>query len=308
LARILLNNGRKIPREPSRDILRKSREMQKRRLRRLLIFWGVVFLSVAGALVALLHQPFVTVQNIVVKGNELTRTEDIEQAVEEAMSGSYGFVVPKRSIFFVPTGQIEQALYERFPRFDEVEVNRTGPTSLAVNVHERRADMLWCVDSALAATSTDPSDARDECYFLDPTGLVIARAPYFTPGIFFELYTEPLSEPLGKQPISQKDLDNLRHLAAVLPEALRSLPDSPYYPDHVQVKGGEYIVTVASRTIDRAAWQLRLSAEQSAVDIVANLRSVLSSEAFIADYAARGGAVDYMDLRFGKKVFYKFKE
>ncbi len=308
MARILLNKTRPAPREGNRDILRKSREIQRRRFRRLMIFWGIVFALVMGLLIFLIHQRFVLVQNIVVKNNELTATEDIEKTAYEIMNGSYGFIIPKRSIFFVPTTLIEKTLAERFPRFDEVAVSRSGPTSLTISVHERRADMVWCVETASQASSTASSSFKSDCYFLDPTGLVIAHAPYFTSGIFFEIYSEPLAEPLGKQPLDQASLGNIHELARILPEALRALPNSPYYPDSIHVKGDEYVVNVASRSVAYAPWELRLNSRQPAVDTMTNLRSVLSADAFKEDYAKYKGAIAYVDLRFGKKVFYKFRE
>ena len=62
-----------------------------------------------------------------------------------------------------------------FPRFAAVEVHSDSPTSIVVNVTERKPAYIWC--------TTDTN-----CFYVDVSGVAFAVSPIFSGNLFFEFH------------------------------------------------------------------------------------------------------------------------
>jgi len=131
-------------------------------------------------------------------------------------------------------------------------------------------------------------------------GFIFAKAPDFTGNIFFKYFGTPetdfsrtSSEPLG---LEYMPPDKFRSVTAFL-ESFEELELEPTsftrlsgVDFKVRFKDGSYIL---------------FGGEQSLASVLDNLQSVFESEVFLGRDDVK---LDYIDMRFGNKVYYKFIE
>lgn len=260
----------------------------RRRRRRALIACGALAFVVVGAfgLQYLSYLPRFTISSFDVRGTEHLSTRLVASAAEAALhDGSYRFL-SHANIVLYPKTAIEAALAERFPRIKSVQLSRARPlaTLVEVSIEERRPFATWC--SGAATTSA--------CYLLDETGLIFARAAYAstTEYVFYGGIPETASS---------TDLVGHSFIRAQLPalaNVLRSLGQAGFGPRGAEVVGEQDFVVPLAR-----GFVVKASFGQDGATLVKNLELVLSSDVL----EGQESGIEYIDLRFGNRVYYKLR-
>lgn len=278
-----------------RKVRRSGRVLGHRRtkMRRIKLTVAVLFAVVLVVITAwLLRLERLMVSDVVTHGNDIVSTEDIKKIALEDISGTYFLVVPKKSVFFYPALRIKQDILNTFPRIDNVETDITDNTKLRIDVTERKPFALWCGE-----TYVDTNEDLGNCYFIDEGSFIFATAPDFTGNVFFK-YFGPLAEtspdsiaPIGGTFMVTTEFQGLQLF-------LEGFKGFGYDP-----------VSLARR--DERDFELELAdgakiifgGDQSLNILLDNLQSVVDSEAFQASASKK---LEYIDLRFGNRVYYKF--
>ena len=262
------------------------------RIKMVLLFLVVVV--ILGVFWKLLRLPEVVVEDISISGNTITKTEELRTVIEEELSGTYFFFIPKNSEFFLPRHSIEKEIISRFPRIESAEASLQGGDALLLEVSERTPHALWCGDVYL-----NTEDELGHCYFMDDTSFVFAKAPDFTGNIFFKYFgalDDPdfsaSSSPLGHVYMQEADFSGLE----VFLEAFKELGYIPV--SFAKIGDGDVSVRMKSGVEILYGRDMRLAV------VLDNLQSVLESNAF-SNIAQED--VEYIDLRFGSKVYYKLR-
>lgn len=257
--------------------------MSKRRLKdrrtiivRFYTLLSVLVLSVVcGGAVYGIWRPEVRVQNISVSGAEVLVPRNIGTVVEEALAGSHFFIFPKDSIFFVSENDIGNTLKETFPRIRTVSVSRLNFTSIDVFVSEREGSFMWCS----GATSTPCTISDDEGFLFAPadTNLTPVYGPlsFDAPAIRNTIFKE------GALPMVSSLVDALKTLDIEVSSITFREPD-------------EVVLSLPSGA--RIEYVLGDEAH-----IAEAFPSVLSSIDDISE-------IEYIDMRFGKRVYIKRNE
>lgn len=261
-----------------------KRKQKERRIKGTL--WTLLAIALIALPIILARVEALYISSYKIEGNAITRDEDISKIVDEELSGSYLWILPKKNSFIYPKRSLEEALMTRIPRLSSVELSVVDQ-SLEVLVTEREPLALYCSDISHLNTPAG-------CYFLDEKGFIFSQAPSFSGDVYF-IYTrpEPIAEPLGKEfmpedkfrPIPQfvKDLENLEvHARALLVE------DEMY--SLILPSGGKII------------W----NAEDDLGVIYSNLEAFLLDDSIASqqDFLER---ILYIDLKFENRVFFKFQ-
>ena len=268
----------------------RSAHLRERRRRALLVRGGVAFIVVAallGGSVWVARLPSLSVSTVAVRGAVTVPVADIERTAREQIAGAYLALFPKSNAALLPRDEVATAILTAFPRIRSVDVARDNLNGLTITVDERTPYALWC-GTARPADGGDPTG----CYFLDDSGYIFTSAPDFSGDVFFRYFGSALEEPINANfltPGEFAELDLFVRSArdvGVKPVSLAVL-DAPDAELHLE--GGSKVI------FNR---QVNLS------DVLQNLKSVLESDVF----RARGALeFEYIDLRFGNKIFYKFK-
>jgi hypothetical protein len=251
------------------------------------ILWSILALVIASVFYVI-WLPDVRVHAITVTGPDA----DAAQATAwHSVDGTYGFVLPKNSIFFVPTEDIRQQILAANPDIVAVSVHTSGLTTITIETLPRSTAFLWC------GTSIDTPTAYGNCYAADAEGLVFAPVSSATTHdvhgsstdlrVFSTLDTElaPEASPIRSHVVA----------ASRIPDALR-------FVKAVRGLG----VPVSSLAIHEDEADLWLNGPTRVTYVLGHEEQAaqLAAAAF-PTLNLTNGSIQYVDLRFEGKVYLK---
>lgn len=273
--------GRGKSREPKKPLPLKTR---RRRIRAAIVIGGIVaFALLLYGVHWCSYLPSVRIQDVSVRGAMLQDPDDVAAFARAQLNDGANHFIARDNIFAYPKEQIRAAIARTFPRLKSVRLGRGGAfgTTLIVNVDERSAYAMWCADASKSA-----------CFVMDEGGLIFANTeragkpqlPYvFIGGIDASTAIGTVFLPDNLKGV----LDLLQRMreARFMPLSLHVLDDQDY-------------------TIDlENGFTIKASFKQDIDTIVHNLELVSVSPAL----RGKEADLEYIDLRFGNRVYYKFK-
>ena len=262
--------------------------MRRKRAR---LWSAVLVLCIVALIGALLHylsfMPRYNVQTIAVEGASRTSSGEIEERARSQIKSSSNALFSSSNIFLYGPSRIREALLAHFPTIKTVRVGRPSlfSTTVYVRVEEREPYALWCLSAE--AGSPEPG-----CYDIDRDGFIFARAGIsrtaahvFTGGV-----AATSSTPIG----SRFAPGHFEGLLAFLD----LLSEEGFTPEGARVENSQdFIVQL------KDSYYLKVSFGEDMRDLLQNLQLILSSDA-LKDAHEK---IQYIDLRFGDRVYYKLK-
>lgn len=260
--------------------------------------WGLTFW--------LTGLPAVTIDTVEVVGVVSMSPSAVASSTHNYLSGRYWFTVPRANILFYPKHPITDDILRAYPRSESVEVKFKNFHTITVAVVEREAVALWC--RPVLAPEVRLGEKWDDCYLLDKNAFVFdrfdpslvsspdvmryiasSRSPVFVK--FYGGFSE--SDVVGQTYSSVKNFHDLLSLAtrvAPLGVTVLSYRERPDHDLDVELLGGAHLV---------------INREPEVSVIADNLRAIISELNF--GNAEGLNKIDYIDMRFGNKLFYKHK-
>lgn len=217
-----------------------------------------------------------TIKDISVVGGETVEHAVIEQIVKDKISGSYLKIIPRAFAFTYPHEEVVSAI-SSIPRVKDVRVVRRGGTALFVEFSEHTPQALWCA-----------AEDMNNCYFFDDNGYAFSKAPGLIGGSFLRVTA------IGKQPqenMSPFSEEEYRRLV----ELRDKFAAAKWFVSRADIDAaGDAFLTIVD------GGEFKVSLKQPADETVSNLLTVLGSQQFTH---IKPGNFEYIDLRFGSKVF-----
>lgn len=275
------------------------RQKKKRQTRFKVGFIAMGVVLVVIAIIYTLRLPSLAITSIRSEGNEFVTNDEISAVVKKSISGYYFYIFPKRNFLLLPHYQVKKDLGHEFERFSSITISIEKINTLVVKVVERKGKYLWC------GTSFSPGvlGSDQSCYFADDHGYIFASAPYFSGNVYLKVYggsTAPdtaVGTSIVSSDLFQKILiakEGLEALGLVPEVVLITLPNT--YEIYLErFSEGD---TTPARIIFDFGTDPRIQ--------IANLKTALTSEAFKAKFDAQKDKLEYIDLRYQNKVYYKF--
>lgn len=232
-----------------------------------------------------------------VEGASHVAAEDIAKyALGAIRSDAWHFLSPS-NIFLYEPARVAANVVAHFPRIKEARISR--PSLLATDVHikieERQPFALWCErgrpDTALA------SSTPENCYVLDDSGFIFALGGIETGEVPASTYVFEggVVGSVDENPIAHSFAPS--HMPGIL-AFLALLKESGFAPQGATVEGdNDFSVGLES------GFYIKASYGASAEDLVKNLLLILESEQLKGTQAE----LEYIDLRFGNRVYYKLE-
>lgn len=260
-----------------------SERIRKARRKRLglSISLGVILVaSLFFLFVQLVNLPELAIDTISFSGNRAVSSKEIQTIVEPYLEGYYGHMFSKRNAFLYQHDTIEQAIRDAFVKIKTVRVELDGLQTLAITVTERDPDALWCTPGSVRA-----------CYFVDDTGLAFAVAPRISGGSFVVYERDMPVSPLGGSLTNEDHFRELQEATAYM----MTLGLKPY-----RVTWSEALLDVsviAKTATGDVQTHVYIPERGPYKESLTNLASILQGFDFTG--------VQYIDVRFENKVFYK---
>lgn len=220
--------------------------------------------------------PNLTIDMVVVSGGETIDHSLLETAANQVLEGSYFKFIPHRFAWFYPEAEIE-AQADNILRVKEVTVSRSG-TTVNLNFSEYRPWALWCLSD------------ESQCWFIEDSGYAFAPAPSLQGDLFTRYISLHQAPALGETLLSKQELQATK-------EILLGLEARGWFVRRVEFDAvGDvfYILTNDS--------ELKTSFKNRSATTLLYLDTILNNAQFSH---LRQQPFDYIDLRFGRKIYIK---
>lgn len=274
-----------------RTLLKNARKkrLQKRGRSYALITGGafIVLIVATLGLAYLSRLPSATIASVRVEGAEVADARAIESRAREELNGSYVFLFPRTNIVLYPKDSIVRSIEGSDTRIKSVSAARSG-NELVVSIVEHTPAYLWC-DTLGRNASSSEENMDERCFFTNSDGYIFAEAPHFSGTVYVTLrgplYGEG-SDPRGKRYLPSEQFSKLTQFLSSLAEQKISIRSA------FAMGSGDYAVDTGEGS------EIRFSITQDSAHLLDNLQSA-------AAVLSEKKKPEYIDLRFGNKVFYK---
>lgn len=240
--------------------------------------------AVATGFVFLIRAPKFQVLNVNVVGANVADPTEISQYVIDTLEGNYLWILPKSSIILAAPDQVRENVAQQYPRFKTVDVDRDSMSSLRVTVTEYPGVYLWC-------------DSTDTCSFMDEQGTVFADAPQFSGSAYLRIYSgDRAAYPF--RPLTEKQVA----LVTQINDRLTAIDIHPLS-----------FAFVADRELrvaffhNGAQVDILFDPDDNVVTALDTIYTGLRTQPFARRYHDPAQILDYIDVRFGNKLVYKFR-
>ena len=270
------------------------------RHRKLQTLLALAVLSIgAGAvygLSVLSYLPQFTIKEVSVEGAKNIAPPLIKAFIDTKLNDGSYHLFSRENIFLYPKADIVKSISGYFPRILNAHISRDALMAQAINVTvvEREPFARWCegTGNRQEAIGNGNQTAGQDCFDIDETGFVFAKSASTTsPGrVVFTGGLATSSPPIGQTFLPQ-------HFTGVLAFVSR-LKEQGYQVTDVSVENEQDFKVSLSQ-----GFALRASFGADADTLVRNLQDVLSSDTL----RGKENKIEYVDLRFGNRVYYKNK-
>ncbi|PIR69132.1 hypothetical protein COX93_00270 [Candidatus Nomurabacteria bacterium CG_4_10_14_0_2_um_filter_30_12] len=284
-----------------KSVLNSPRLLRFKKKRRTILMRKIFFLFFILVLVGLsflFRWKNLNISNIKITGNKVIETKAIEDIVKENITGYYFYFFPKTNFIIYPQSKINAELMSKFKRIKDISINNKNIKTLDISLTERTALYTYCGSSI----DLIPESQNQKCYFIDEDGYIFDEAPYFSEGIYLKFYG--IIDNNEENPSGSYFFPSYFKKLITLKETLNKIGIKPvafFIEDNKDVN--VFLSSSSTQIGPKIIFKLDSDFEK----IIENLQSVLTTEPFQTDFKNKYSSLLYIDLRFGNKVYYKFK-
>jgi len=296
--------------KPDRVVMRRKIRKPRALLnkKRLFILLGLIIFCLIGfGVYKLLHLNATKITDIEIAGTDTIDPYLLRQKVETLISGDSFYFVPRSNIFFIAPSALEKSLKSQIPTIDSVEIKKVFPHVLDVSIVERRLWAIYCVGTYAnvpLGTSTIMTDATasasvddfTNCYMLDRAGVIYQEAPSVEGSLLLQVKSDQQSSDENIIGSSVMQIDQIENLTKLLDQVKNILGVTAVGLDIHK----NSLKDIWIETLER--FKIVLTRADDYTDSLNIVKAVLDNE-----IKNRRGRLDYIDARFGNKVYYKLK-
>ncbi len=274
---------------PLRSDVKKISRLRRYRIARRLAGLIIATSLLLGVFMFLLLNNRFKIDKVEIIGENTLDEKIIITAIETILDGQFLGLFPNRNIFIYPKRELQKELRDTFIELAQADIYVDGWGKLVVRIYEREPRFIFCPEQIL---ETEP-----ECLLMDATGLIFKSSSYFTRSLYtlLKISDPPTPFVLGDRPGSQEVFSDI----AALLELLRR--ENITIIRVTLAESGDIILDT------RDGWQIRTATDIPPERAARNLLLALNSEYLIGSGASKLSDLDYVDIRFGNKVYYKVK-
>jgi hypothetical protein len=244
------------------------------------------------AVVMIIRLPWFSITEVRISGTEVTPVEKVKSAVIGELSGHRFFIIPNNSVLVYPRKKILEMIAREFPRLSDTTISPINLKTLSLATSERAGVYLWCGEEFEETT---------ECYFTDDNGYLFARAPEFSGTIYLKVFggtTVAKENALGATILSPEEFKEVVSFS----EGLDRIGFTP----HAVLLLGETYEFLISSSPNPSLGRIIVRANDEGAVLLKNLDAAIRVDPLKTKLEKYKQGLEYIDLRFSKKVYYKF--
>lgn len=252
--------------------------------KRLFVVLGVgILIAMYLGVYQMLHLPYFQVAEIEVHGTETIADSELRAFVKDSLSGDRWKLLPRSNILFVSPRTLESLIKTLYPEVRSAKVEKRFPRTVLVTLEERSIWAVYCGTNAEALS----------CFFLDKEGVLFREAPLVEGSLILSFHSELSPPPLGTLVFDASEVLQFQQIStafdvhAGVPIVSFSFKRNAPKDVWVRTKEGFSIIIAKDAHPDETA---------------GIVKAVLEKEV-----REKRNRLDYLDARFGNKVFVKYK-
>jgi cell division septal protein FtsQ len=261
-----------------------KKQKKYRRNKKTIIFF-ILFCILVILVFWIIRHPSLQIKEFEISELKYTDRSNFQNIVENHISGNYLFFLPKSSYFFISEKEILDSLTKSIKSVKNIEMKVEDFNKIIFKVEEFIPVAIWCVEQ-------EKLD-KDECFLMNENGVVYAEEPIDhilpLPRFFGVLNSD---NPIGQMYLNENTFRNLLSLV----EKLKSINI------HVPKISTSDSITFSLYSLEGPRLVFNINDDIGA--IFSNLDTVIKAESLDG---AQWKNIDYIDLRFGNKVYYTIK-
>lgn len=266
----------------SQRYISENLRQKKKNVKKIKVYiFTIVIIAVLGVLVYILKIPQLQIVNTQIIGNSFVTTQEIQDKTDSILNTSYLWIIPARNIFLFPRALLENKIKEN-PAVISVRVSKNYFNKISITVVEQEKEALYC-----------RTLEHSECYYVNKEGYIYSQVKDLViPEQEIIMYLEN-EQKNNKEFIFDKEL-YINSMTFIKSSSRYGIPIGKVYlkSDGVlefTTRDGTIILT--SKYDDF---------EKDFSNFIALFdKNVLTKEQL--------SSIEYIDVRFGNKVFYKNK-
>jgi hypothetical protein len=297
--------------------IRSKRKMRRSRRNIWLFGWAIFFglgILVAG-LVYITETTAKSRGDVVIIADTSVDSKELRHVVQSVFTEKIAFFLSSANALWLPHESLHRSLTERYPDIGSISMRRLESGRIAVRIGERKKFALWCrkeqerdvpqqamvvhVGANSIATSTPftpPQEAFSDCYYMTEKGLIFEKAPVFRGSSFVTYITEVRAD----DPRGAVAMDSTTFLRVTDFVAKIKLLDMRVQSVRLEKDNLTFSLSPSGAILVNKA--------QDFDDVHSRLLAIIRNDEFRDSVKSVARDLDYIDLRFGNKIFYKMRE
>ena len=265
---------------------------KRRRVRAAFVLGVLLLVAAIGYGVSWVsYLPQFNISSVRVVGARGMSEELISRTIDIVLDDGAYRVLSRRNVLLYPRKEIEQKIVDSFPPVKSAHISRDSlfATDMLITIEEREPFARWCTGMY-----------QGECHLMDAGGYIYAPMGWAGAGTSSTQYIFAGGLPAREDnatsthPIGESFVQ--AHLPGLL-SLLKFLGQAGFTPLGADVDKQDILVPLKEGFI------LKASFGADAGTLVKNLQLILSSDVL----KEKREALEYVDLRFGNRVYYKLK-
>jgi cell division septal protein FtsQ len=254
--------------------LQKERDSRQRLKSRL--FFGSIVFSIAGLFYFLFYSPYFELKEISVNGLQQINPETMKEMIDEYRIERHWLIFSHNCYWFFDKDELAKKITEKY-WIDYIDMKKLWPNRIIIDVGERESAVNWL--------------SGDKCYRLDLTATAIefceAGSALMTIKDLNEMPVE-----IGKSPLSEDLLEQLIRID----QSLKMIAANYHFKiSNYEIKDKSLEVKIAD------GFSVFFNLAQSDYQQIERLELLMKQNDVLENLAK----LQYIDLRFGEKLFYK---
>lgn len=239
--------------------------------------WVLVLLLLLsiGLLVAS-QRPYFKLTTVRVAGNQAVSSRLLVEHIETRLRTKMLGVIGLDNYFWYPKQALRTSLLAEFRWFEDLSMS-VADNELLVTFSERTPVAVWCGVTQIAS---------EPCQFLDGDGLTFAEAVNFSGSVWLKIY--------GKR--GEDNIVRLSESFTVLLDFIQAVNGLNFTIDAVTYDGVDYVMTLSDGAY------ILVSSELGLTKTFVNLETLVNQGKLLTDGKNQ---IEYIDLRFGNRVYIK---
>ncbi len=264
-----------------KDALASSKKIRRKKTVFRLAFYFFIVFCIGALFVGFFYIPEFKIKEIEIKGVSEPNKEKLKGDFLKVLQEKYLGLFPYNNIFIFPEKKLKAEMLEIYPDIKSMDFKNFFPEKILITAEERDLFAVWCFK-------------EEDCFFLDKEGFVFKKSPFFYGSLFLKFFDERSASSSGdiakgRQLLSKNDFKNLISFNEfVVLEGITIIK--------IFVKDdGVYDLETNS------GWHIIINNDNGAWETFQNLKIMMDS--LVKENHI--DKIDYIDLRFGNKIFYK---